>query len=100
MIYILSLLVHANHFYEESSVYQLYAFVVYFVAMELYQIKVDYRSTYFQDPWNLMDVAFITLLFGYVVKYHSSENKEDNLKILAIVNFLSWMRGLSQLRSF
>ena len=100
LLYLILLMMHANHFYTESSIYPIYAFEVYFVINELYQIKVAYKSAYFSDPWNLMDIAFISLLFGYSSKYYSSENKEDNLNLLALVNLLSWMRGLSQLRCF
>ena len=94
-VYLVAIMVHANQFNTYVSIAPLMLFLKYFVSMELITIKVDYRSSYFTDIWNLLDLLFIGLLSAYIAQYMFTDNKSDLLKQLAIVNLLSWIRGLS-----
>ena len=98
--YLIAIMVHANDHENATTIYPLIAYLVYFVSMEVIAVKVDYKSSYFKDVWNLLDFTFIGLLALYIITWFRSESMEKNIKFLAIVNLVSWIRGLSQLRCF
>lgn len=98
--YLFAIMIHANYFTSTVSILPLIAFLIYLVSFELFTIKVDYRSSYFDDVWNTLDLIFLVLLGVYIVQFFRIEEKGDGLPLLAIVNLVSWIRGLSQLRCF
>lgn len=86
---------HANYYNSPGSIFPLVFFLFYFVFMELFNMKVDYRSSYFSDVWNILDFTFLILLGTYVFMYFRSEDHKGEKGLLAIVNLASWIRGLS-----
>jgi len=100
LLYLIAIMFHAQSELSDESIIPLMIFLAYFVAMEIFTISVDYRGSYFSDAWNIMDFLFIALLGVYIFLFYTIEEKEDLLSWLAILNMVSWLRGLSQLRSF
>ena len=94
-LYLFAIMVHANYFDITASVLPLIGFLIYFVSLEIFTIKIDYRSSYFSDVWNALDFLFIVLLGFYIVKFFLIPEKSKGLPLLAIVNLVSWIRGLS-----
>ena len=94
-VYLFAIMIHANNFRSTESVLPLIGFWIYFLSFEIFTMKVDYRSSYFADVWNTLDLLFLVLLGVYIGKYFYSVEKSDGLPLLAIVNLVSWIRGLS-----
>ena len=67
-------MIHANHYNKVHSILPLVGFLLYFVSMELFNMKVDYRGSYFSDVWNMLDGIFLGLLGTYIVMYFRSED--------------------------
>ena len=88
-------MIHASHIEELWSIYPIGVYMAYFTIFEAFQIMTRYKSAYSSDLWNLVDLVFICLLGGYIFTSLQSEEKRDNLTLLAIVNLLSWIRGIS-----
>lgn len=93
-------MIHAQRRLDGDSIIWLIGFLGYFTLLEIFTFSVDYRGAYLSDPWNLLDFAFIALLGVYIYLFYKTEEKEDLLTWLAILNMISWLRGLSQLRCF
>ena len=99
-VYLLSLMVHANDFVNKYTVYLLIFFLTYFVGIEVLQFTCSYKSRYSADIYNLVDAIYLLLLGFYVFLYFRTEEKEELIQLLAVVNLVSWLRGLSHLRCF
>jgi len=95
LLYLIAIMFHAQSKLSDESIAPLMIFLVYFVAMEIFTISVDYRSSYFEDAWNSLDFLFIALLAVYIILFFTIEEKEDLLSWLAVLNMASWLRGLS-----
>ena len=72
-------------------------FCIYFTVFEVIGIATGNIAVYISDYWNLIDQFYIVL---FVVWIFIECQTDRHLIILAIVNFLSWFRGLSYFRSF
>lgn len=72
-------------------------FCIYFIAIEITGIAAGNIIVYISDIWNILDVVYIVLFVVWI--FIEGENNRHQI-ILAIVNFLSWFRGLSYFRSF
>jgi hypothetical protein len=70
---------HAHLEQSEESIIPMMGFLVYFVAMELFTICVDYKNAYFKDVWNTLDFLFLALLAAYIYLFIMSEEKQDVL---------------------
>jgi len=100
LLYLIAIMFHAQSELSDESILPMLIFLTYFIAMEIFTISVDYRSSYFKDAWNILDFLFIVLLAVYIRLFFVTEKKEDLLSLLAVLNMVSWLRGLSQLRCF
>ena len=98
--YLVALMVHANHFDSKGSIFYLVFFLTYFLGMEALQFYCDYKSRYSSDIYNLVDGIYLILLGAYIFTYFRTEDKEELIQFLYVVNLFSWLRGFSQLRCF
>lgn len=73
----------------------------YFVFIKILLLSGSKISIIFSDFWNWVEYLSLTLLIIYLVfeMRYQDEYKHLNF-LLAIVNLVSWIQGLSRLRAF
>ena len=99
VFYLLTILLHSIDDKNKLYVAILWTFVLYSSLEKFLQIFAGGFFFFFNDPWNSVDVLMIIFLYIYLhADGHHSE--EDNTKLLGFTNMVSWIRGLTYLRSF
>ena len=112
--YLATILLHSldstNKLYKGA----LWMFVVYFCIEKALQIFAGGISLFVNDQWNIVDLIMIFFITYYLTHLHiieheqadsagedsTSDEKYDPTKLLGFTNMLSWIRGLTYMRSF
>lgn len=98
-VYLATILLHS--LYTDAASYEaaLWVFVVYFCLEKALQIFAGGLKFFFTDSWNVVDIAMIFFL-TYYLQHQRSNDDYDHHKLLGFTNMVSWIRGLTYMRSF
>ena len=100
-IYLILLTSHVYHLNNAGIEVALCIYCIYFAFFEAIQIKRGNLSIILNDFWKWIDYTSIILLFIYLVLQLGLYDRYGHINfLLAAVNFVSWMQGLSKLRIF
>ena len=111
MAYLATILLHSLHIENKSYEVALWIFVVYFCFEKALQIFAGGIKLFMNDSWNVVDVVMIFFITYYLlhqkIRVDERQGEEvqtdddyDPYKLLGFTNMISWIRGLTYLRSF
>lgn len=111
MAYLATILLHSLHIENKAYELALWLFVVYFCLEKALQIFAGGIKLFVNDSWNVVDVVMIFFITYYLLhdkigvvdtKGEEVETNDDYdpHKLLGFTNMISWIRGLTYLRSF